>query len=68
MPCSAARMGFKEIQRLESWRSDAMAGGAEATGPAPEIRHQPPGPQFFLKTKVGVGVGYDIDISLISQV
>jgi hypothetical protein len=35
MPCSAARMGFKEIQRLESWRSDAVAGLAEATGPAP---------------------------------
>jgi hypothetical protein len=46
--CRAARMGFKEIQGLESLRSDAMAGGAGATGPAPEIRHQPPGPGLFL--------------------
>jgi hypothetical protein len=48
--CHAASMGFKEIQGLESLLSDAMAGGA--TGSFPEIRHQPPAPQYFLETKL----------------
>jgi hypothetical protein len=38
--CHAARMGFKEIQGLESLLSDAIAGKGGATGPAPEILHQ----------------------------
>jgi hypothetical protein len=42
--CRAARMRFKEIQGLESLSSDAMAGGAGATGPAQSIWHQQPGP------------------------
>ncbi len=41
--CHAARMGFKEIQGLESLLSDARAG---VTGPALEIWHQLPCPQI----------------------
>jgi hypothetical protein len=60
--CRAASMGFKVIQGLESLRSDAMAGGAGATGPAPKIRHEQPTPRYFCKQKVGVGIGYGMDI------
>jgi hypothetical protein len=60
--CHAARMGFKEIQGLESLRSDAMAGKAGATGPAPEIGTNRLVLGYLLQTKVGVGLGYDIDI------
>ena len=40
-------MGFKEIE-LETQRSDAIMGGAGASGPAPELQHQQPGPRFFV--------------------
>ena len=43
-PCSAADMGFREIQ-VEARPGDVMAGGGlgGTAGPAQEIRHQPPG-------------------------
>ena len=41
-PCRAADMGFREIQ-VEARPGDVMAGGGGAAGPAPDIRHQPPG-------------------------
>ena len=40
--CRAADMGFREIQ-VEARPGDVMAGGGGAAGPAPDIRHQPPG-------------------------
>jgi hypothetical protein len=41
-PCSAAKMGFREIQ-VEVRTSDVMAGAGGAAGPAPDVRHQPEG-------------------------
>ena len=41
-PCRAVDMGFREIQ-VEARAGDVMAGGGGAAGPAPDIRHQPPG-------------------------
>ncbi len=40
--CRAADMGYREIQ-VEARPCDVMAGGGGAAGPAPDIRHQPPG-------------------------
>ena len=41
-PCRAADIGIREIQ-VEALPGDVMAGGGGAAGPAPDIRHQPPG-------------------------
>jgi hypothetical protein len=41
-PCSAAKMGIREIQ-VEFRTSDVMAGAGGAAGPAPDVRHQPQG-------------------------
>ena len=41
-PCSAARMGVREIQ-VDVRTSDVMAGAGGAAGPAPDVRHQPEG-------------------------
>ena len=41
-PCFAADLGFKEIN-IEARAGDVMAGAGGAAGPAPDIRHQPPG-------------------------
>ena len=40
--CKAACLGYREL-RVESRRSDAMAGGSGAAGSVPDVRHQPPG-------------------------
>ena len=40
--CREADMGFREIQ-VEARAGDVMAGGGGAAGPAPDVRHQPPG-------------------------
>ena len=40
--CKAAGLGYREL-RVESRRSDAMAGGSVAAGSAPDVRHQPHG-------------------------
>ena len=40
--CKAAGLGYREL-RVESRRSDAMAGGSGAAGSVPDVRHQPPG-------------------------
>ena len=40
--CFAADRGFKEI-RVEARAGDVMAGAGGAAGPAPDVRHQPPG-------------------------
>ena len=40
--CRAADLGIREIQ-VEARPGDVMAGGGGAAGPAPDIRHQPPG-------------------------
>ena len=37
--CKAAALGFREL-RVETKRSDAMAGGSDASGA--DVRHQPP--------------------------
>ena len=55
--CKAADKGIKTI-RLETRPTDAMVGGSGAAGPAPNLRHQPPGPNpapFYVKN-VGVGI------------
>ena len=46
-PCFAAGLGFKEIY-VEAWPSEVMAGAGGAAGPAPEVRHQPPGKTEYI--------------------
>ncbi len=41
-PCYQAQLGFHEIH-VQARAGDVMAGGGGAAGPAPSIRHQPPG-------------------------
>jgi hypothetical protein len=41
-PCSAAKMGIREIQ-VEVRASNVMARARGAAGPAPDVRHQPEG-------------------------
>ena len=41
-PCFAADLGYKEIH-VEARAGDVMAGAGGAAGPAPDVRHQPPG-------------------------
>ncbi len=41
-PCFSAGMGFREIA-VEARPCDSMAGGGGGAGPAPDVRHQPPG-------------------------
>jgi hypothetical protein len=40
--CFAAGLGFKEIH-VEARSGDVMAGAWGAAGPAPDVRHHPPG-------------------------
>ena len=40
--CFAADLGFKEIH-VEARPGDVMAGAGGGAGPAPDVRHQPPG-------------------------
>ena len=54
-PCRAADLGIREIV-LETRQTDAMVGGSGAAGPAPDLRHQPPGSARKCKKKVGVGI------------
>jgi hypothetical protein len=64
VPCCT---GFKEIW-LETLRADAMVGGAGAAGPAQEILHQSPGPQFFcVDKKVEIGI-YLVYIQLFRDI
>ena len=56
-PCRAADLGIREIV-LDTRQTDAMVGGSGATGPAPDLRHQPPGSAWECKTKVEVGIYY----------
>ena len=42
--CFAADLGFSEI-RVDARSGDVMAGLGGAAGPAPDVRHQPPGKQ-----------------------
>ena len=43
-PCFAADQGFREIQVDSEGRAcGVMAGAGGAAGPAPDVRHQPPG-------------------------
>jgi hypothetical protein len=41
-PCFSAGIGFREIA-VEARPGDSMAGGGGGAGPAPDVRHQPPG-------------------------
>jgi len=45
--CFAADLGYKEIQ-IEARPGDVMAGAGGAAGPAPEVRHQPPGTTIYI--------------------
>ena len=45
--CFAADRGFKEI-RVDARAGDVMAGAGGAAGPAPDVRHQPPGEMILL--------------------
>ncbi len=47
MACFAAGLGFKEIH-VEALPDYVMAGAGGASGPAPDIRHQPPGGTVIL--------------------
>ena len=49
-PCRAADAGIREIA-LETRQTDAMVGGSGAAGPAPDLRHQPPGSAWLCKKK-----------------
>ena len=40
--CFAADLGFNEVH-VETRAGDVMAGAGGAAGPAPDVRHQPPG-------------------------
>jgi len=40
--CRAAKAGIRTIQ-VEARAGDVMAGAGGAAGPAPDVRHQPPG-------------------------
>ena len=46
-PCFAAGLGFKEIH-VEARPGDVMAGAGGSAGPAPDVRHQPPGSTVFI--------------------
>ena len=46
-PCFTAGMGFLEIV-VEALSGDSMAGGGGGAGPAPDVRHQPPGDAHHL--------------------
>ena len=46
-PCFAAGFGFKEIL-VEARPGDVMEGAGGAAGPAPEVRHQPPGKTEYI--------------------
>jgi hypothetical protein len=49
-PCFAADLGFKE-KHVEARAGDVMAGAGGAAGPAPDVRHQPPGKeQIYTQT------------------
>jgi hypothetical protein len=41
-PCFADNLGFQE-KHVEARAGDVMAGAGGAAGPAPDVRHQPPG-------------------------
>ena len=45
--CFAADLGYKEIH-VEARPGDVMAGAGGAAGPAPEVRHQPPGTTTYI--------------------
>ena len=47
--CFAADLGFSEI-RVDARSGDVMAGLGGAEGPAPDVRHQPPGKQWTYTT------------------
>lgn len=47
--CFAADLGFSEI-RVDARSGDVMAGLGGAAGPAPDVRHQPPGKQWTYTT------------------
>jgi hypothetical protein len=40
--CRAADLGYRQIQ-VEARSGDVIAGAGGAAGPAPDVRHQPPG-------------------------
>ena len=46
--CRKLGLGWREINIAAGTGADVMAGGAGAAGPAPDMRHQPPGyPELF---------------------
>ena len=46
--CRALGLGVREISVAAGTGADVMAGGAGAAGPAPDVRHQPPGhPELY---------------------
>ena len=49
-PCRATDLGIREIVLDTRW-TEAMVGGSGATGPAPDLRHQPPGSAWECKKK-----------------
>jgi hypothetical protein len=51
-PCFAADLGFKEIH-VEARPGDVMAGAGGAAGPAPDVRHQPPGEEIDIYNDSG---------------
>ena len=45
--CFAADLGYKEIH-VDALPGDVMAGAGGTAGPAPEVRHQPPGTTIYI--------------------
>ena len=43
--CRRLGLGIREIRVPAGSAADVMAGGGGAAGPAPDVRHQPPGTQ-----------------------
>ena len=53
--CFAADCCFKEI-RVDARAGDVMAGAGGAAGPAPDVRHQPPGKSIYYTRNFAVFV------------
>ena len=47
--CRALGLGVREISIAAGTGADVMAGGSGAAGPAPDVRHQPPGNLRYLQ-------------------
>ena len=64
--CRAADLGYREIQ-VEARAGDVMAGAGGAAGPAPDVRHQPPGDTCQQCLKTGINNNQIQTVTLMTQ-